>query len=374
MNGEAKKTPKFDLLMAAAAFARESGVALNDPTLITQFLAAAGGTLTAALQSHTLVHGKRVENLFEAMVVSLGGYSLLKVEDLGRVHAPRHLRAPDFRVVLKDGRQWLVEVKNVRCKDPKRQRTKLSAAYMRTLDDYAALVGAPLYLAIYWSLWKIWTLVPPARFRMPGGGVHISMEGAMMANALGCLGDVSLNTVAPLRLMFAGTQEEPLMLDGEGLPENRVPVAKIFSRNVELIDPKDRQLAMVLMQYGEWPISGPNPVPNDPAGAVEFIAEPVEPSDEGYDGIGTASRIFSRYFSSQTIAGDQVIQLHGAPVPQWFAPIASWDFKGSRLPLWVFRMQPKVDEPASSDSVLDPPQPTSAGTPGRIIQESPSRK
>jgi hypothetical protein len=192
------------------------------------------------------------------------------------------------------------------------------------------------------------------------------MEEAMMANALGCLGDVSLNTVAPLRLVFAGTPGDPLTLDADGLPQSSVSVAKIFSRNVELDDPKDRQLAMVLMQYGEWPIDGPNPVPSDPAGAVEFVAEPVEPSDEGFDGIGMASRIFSRYFASQTIAGEQVIQLHGAPVPEWFAPIASWDFKRSRLPLWVFRMQPPVDESASSDSVLAPSQPTSAGAPGGI--------
>lgn len=374
MSGSEQASQQFGILGVAADFAREQGIALNDPDLIPRFLTSAGDSLSVALQSQILVHGKRVENLFEMMVVSLGGYAMLKVEDLGRVHAGQQLRAPDFRIVLKDKAQLLVEVKNVRCKDPRQQRTKLSAAYMRSLDDYAALVGVPLYLAIYWSLWKIWTLVTPGQFRTPGGGVHISMEAAMMANELGRLGDVSLNTVAPLRLVFAGTREEPLALNDDGFPATQVSVARMFSRDIELTDPKDRQLAMVLMEFGEWPISGPNPVADDPAGAVEFIAEPVEPSDKGFDGIGMASRIFSRYFSSRTIAGEQVIQLHGAPVPEWFAPLASWDFKGSRLPLWIFRFQRAHSSDESSNGVLEPSQAASASGLGPIEEGSPEQK
>ena len=58
-----------------------------------------------------------------------------------------------------------------------------------------------------------------------------------------------------------------------------------------------------------------------------------EPSDQGWDGIGSASRIFSRFYAAQTIKGDQVIQLHGEAAPEWFAPLSDWDFKNSKLPL-----------------------------------------
>lgn len=373
MSGSEHASQQFGILGVAADFARETGIALNDPELIPRFLTAAGDSLAAALRSQTLVHGKRVENLFEMMVVSLGGYAMLKAEDLGRLHAGQQLRAPDFRIVLNDGAQWLIEVKNVRCKTPLKQRTKLSAAYMQSLEAYAETVGTPLYLAFYWSLWKMWTLVSADRFRTASGGLHISMEEAVMANELCRLGDVSLNTVAPLRLIFAGTPADPLALNGDGFPASRVAVAKMFSRDTELLDPKDRQLAMVLMEFGEWPIRGPHPIAGDPAGAVEFIAEPVESSDEGFDGIGMASRIFSRYFSSRTIAGEQVIQLHGAPVPELFAPIASWDFKRSRLPLWVFRFPPADGGDESSDRVLDPSQAPSACGSGPIKEESPEQ-
>lgn len=37
--------------------------------------------------------------------------------------------------------------------------------------------------------------------------------------------------------------------------------------------------------------------------------------------------------------GDQVMQLNGAPVPERFAPLAAWDFKRSKLSLWLFHQQ-----------------------------------
>jgi hypothetical protein len=71
-------------------------------------------------------------------------------------------------------------------------------------------------------------------------------------------------------------------------------------------------------------------------------------SDQGWDGFGWASRIFSRFYAEQTINGDQVIQLHGEAAPEWFAPLSDWDFKKSKLPLLLGRVQ--VSAPA--DGVL----------------------
>ncbi len=104
-----------------AVFARKNGIKLNDPTLVDRFMADAAPRLREALADPALIHGSRVERLFEATVLSLGQFKLLKTEDVGRVHAAETLRAPDFRIVLDDGGQWLVEVKNVRSTNPSRQ-------------------------------------------------------------------------------------------------------------------------------------------------------------------------------------------------------------------------------------------------------------
>ncbi|MCF3946951.1 hypothetical protein [Acidiphilium iwatense] len=347
---EGRKTKAFELLASVAAFAREKGIAMNDPSLVTQFIGDAEPRLKAALSDPPLIHGSRTERLFEATVLSLGKFRLLKTEDVGRVHAADTCRAPDFRVVLQDGEQWLIEVKNVRCKEPFKQETRMSAAYLASLQSYADTVGAPLKLAIFWSLWNIWTVVSPDRFRRPRGELRTTMQEAVVANELGRLGEVTIMTRPPLRLVLGAAADMPRSLSPEGMAQFIIGSAKLFSGEIELTDVKDRKLAEVLLLYGEWPADGPFVVVNDGQFAgVEFIAKPEEPSDQGFDGIGSASRIFSRFYAAQTIEGDQVIQLHGEAAPEWFAPLTNWDFKNSKLPLWLFHLQPPAADPARKD-------------------------
>lgn len=347
------RTKAFDLLASVAAFAREHAIALNDPSLVERFVADATPKLEEALADPALIHGSRTERLFEATVLSLGHFRLLTAEDVGRVHAADTCRAPDFRVVLDDGEQWLVEVKNVRGRGPFKQKTQMSAAYLASLQTYAEMVGAPLKLAIFWSLWNIWTVISPDRFRRPNGGLRVTMKDAVMANESGRLGEVIIMTKAPLRLVLGASTDMPRSLSAEGLANFIIGSAKLYSGDVELTDPRDRKLAEVLLLYGEWSIEGPLAIiVGGEFEGVEFVATPEEPSDQGWEGMGWASRIFSRYYAAQTIDGDQVIQLHGEAVPEWFAPLSDWDFKNSKLPLLLGRVQ-APDDQARSDP--DPP-------------------
>jgi hypothetical protein len=339
------KTKAFDLLASVAAFAREHAIALNDPSLVERFIADAAPKLKEALADPALIHGSRTERLFEATVLSLGHFRLLKTEDVGRVHAADTCRAPDFRVVLDDGEQWLVEVKNVRSKEPFKQKTQMSAAYLASLQTYADMVGAPLKLAIFWSLWNIWTVISPDRFRRPNGGLRVKMKDAVLANESEKLGEVIIMTKPPLRLVLGAATDMPRSLSAEGLANFIIGSAKLYSGDVELTDPRDRKLAEVLLFYGEWSTEGPLAITDGGEFAgVQFVATPEEPSDQGWDGIGWASRIFSRYYATQTIDGDQVIQLHGEAAPDWFAPLSDWDFKNSKLPLLLGRVQVPDDQ------------------------------
>lgn len=185
---ERPKTKAFALLASVAVFAREHAIALNDPSLVERCVADATPKLVEALADPALIHGSRTERLFEATVLSLGHFRLLKTEDVGRVHAADTCPAPDFRVVLDDGEQWLVEVKNVRGREPFKQKTQMSAAYLASLQTLADMVVAPLKLAIFWSLWNIWTVISPDRFRRPNGGLSVTTKDAVMANESGKLG------------------------------------------------------------------------------------------------------------------------------------------------------------------------------------------
>ncbi|MEK8122674.1 hypothetical protein WOB59_06225 [Methylocystis sp. IM4] len=233
-------------------------------------------------------------------------------------------------------------------KEPFKQETRMSAAYLASLQAYADMVGTPLKLAIFWSRWNIWTVISPDRFRTRNGGLRVTMKDALLANESERLGEVIIMTKPPLRLVLGAATDMPRSLSPEGLANFIIGSAKLFSGDVELIDPRDRKLAEVLLFYGEWSTEGPLAVTDGGEFAgVEFVATPEEPSDQGWDGIGWASRIFSRYYAAQTIDGDQVIQLHGNAAPEWFAPLSDWDFKNSKLPLLLGRIQTPDDKTRS---------------------------
>jgi len=134
----------------------------------------------------------------------------------------------------------------------------------------------------------------------------------------------------------------------------------LFSDAVELVDPKDQKLAWILMNYGDWEVEGPHAIETGGVlRGLEIRARPKEPSNEGFDFIGVASRIFSTYFASETIEGNQIIQLQGTAVPGWFSPLSQWDYKRSKLPLWLLRQSP-ARVPTSGREV---PNGAESGTP-----------
>lgn len=334
-----RRAKPFDLLALLAAFARARGIALDDPALIATFTDDASGQLKRALNDPALLYGTRAERLFEALLLTLGKFRLFKVEDNGRVHAATKLRAPDFRVVLENGEQRLIEVKNVYCEEPLEQEIRLTPAYYRSVQDYADTVGIPLRLAIYWARWNIWTMVAPGPFTCPDGSVVIAFMDAMVVNELARLGDVSIATRPPLRIVRDVAQQPFTHQSLDDLPF--VGPARLFSGDTELTHPRDRKLAEILCLYGQWPAVGPQPVLSgtDLIG-VQYAFEPGEPSDQDAETVGTASRIFSQFYVMETIEGDRIVQLLGQPQPDWFAPLNDWPFKESSLPLWLFSLQP----------------------------------
>ena len=331
----------FDLLALLAAFARDKGIALDHPELVEIFTADAGRKLERALTDTTLLHGSRTERLFEATVLSLGKFRLLKAEDNGRIHGSGLLRAPDFRVILDDGEQWLVEVKNVHRKDPFKQTTTMSAAYLCSLQAYADAMNVPLRLAIYWSRWSIWTVIAPEHFRQADGSLRIGMQEAVIANEFSRLGEVSIMTRPPLRIVLGAAKDRPHGVGDDDVANFIIGSVRVFSGERELVNSRDRKLAEVLIHYGEWSIEGPFALKDEQGFAgVQYVVEPEEPTGQDFDGIGWASRIFSRFYADQTIEGDRIVQLLGETAPEWFAPLTDWDFENSKLSLMLGRFEP----------------------------------
>jgi hypothetical protein len=149
-------TKPFDLINLYARFSRERKISVTAPQTAQEFLSDVRGQLDKALTDNALIQGHRTAAMFEAMVVALGSYKLLKAEDTGRINPAGEYRVPDYRIVLEDDEQWLVEVKNVYEEDPLQQlRQIMSPSYLLSLDRYARATRATLKVAVYWARWGI---------------------------------------------------------------------------------------------------------------------------------------------------------------------------------------------------------------------------
>ena len=177
---------RFELINVFAAFGPEEKVSLREPAATNGFVARTRASVESSLKNEAFLHGLRTQSMFEALVVSLGAVEILKQEDSGEIYAsddPEHmLEVPDFRLVLEEGSQILVEVKNFyQDKDPT-QSFALGANYLEGLIRYSKLMACNLLLAIYWTKWNIWTLVPPEVLRSEGQRRKLDMLDAINAN------------------------------------------------------------------------------------------------------------------------------------------------------------------------------------------------
>ena len=250
---------RFDLIAELAKFSAEHNISLRDPNTISVFTESVKESLNQALSIPTLLHGQRTQAMFEAMVVSLGEYSLFKTEDEGRVYPRTGYRVPDFRVVLRDGTQLLIEVKNYYGNDPICQIHRfMKREYRENMEKYATTTGAQLKLAVFWARWGLWTLVSPEAFVDVNGDTTLEMKKGMLANELSNLGDRVVGTQHPLRLQFTADPSKSSRIRADGKVEFTIEDVKYYCDKNEIYNPVERQIALTLMQFGEWEEDGPN--------------------------------------------------------------------------------------------------------------------
>ena len=335
----------FDLLGMFGKFGLERRVSLRDPETIAAFIDKAGKDVEGALEDSALLHGQRTEAMFETLLLSLGKFKLLKGEDAGRLFPSAQYTAPDFRVVLEGGEHWLIEVKNVYERRPFRQVRRLfSERGLRRLSAYAKVTGAELKIAVFWARWSIWTLVSPERLAGPDGGLTLDMSTAIRVNELSRLGDRALGTRAPLRVRFTMDQERTSPVRADGTVICTIGEARMFCRDRELTEPNDQEIAWMLMRYGEWKEAGPEAVlDGDNLLAIEYRWKPRESSDQGFDMVGSLSRMFARYYAEQTLDHGEVVQLRAPLRSEWLERLVNRKPGDNDLPLWQFIQEPNYD-------------------------------
>ena len=344
---------RFDLIAELAKFGAEHQISLLDPNTISAFTESVKESLNQALANPALLHGQRTQAMFEAMVVSMGEFSLFKTEDEGRVYPTTGYRVPDFRVVLRDGTQWLIEVKNFYDNNPFRQTYRfMKREYRENMEKYAATTGAQLKLAVFWARCGLWTLVSPEDFVDGNGDTTLEMKNGIVESELGNLGDRVVGTRPPLRLRLTANPAKTSRIGADGKVDFTIADVEYYCEKNKIVGTVEKQIAWILMQFGEWEEDDPKPLlEGNQFKGIEFQWAPRQRCNEGFEIVGYLSRIFTRYYAEQTLKGQDVVQLLAKPRPEWFELFVSPDYKQKELPLWIFHMIPK----GNSGRVTDTP-------------------
>lgn len=335
----------FDLLREVSRFGVRQGLSLNDPGMPAAFGLHVDDAMKLALSDPALLQGLRTEAMFENMVSSLGEVVMIKSEDTGPLQTVLPMQAPDFRIVLKDGSNWLVEVKNVYVKNAFRQRRRiLNRDYRRALTNYAQATGGTLKLAVFWARWSVWTLVDPEQLAPGDQELALDMMTAVKVNELAAIGDQSLGLRAPLVLRLTMDPARTSDIDDDGWVLVTIGQAQLFCDGKELLHPHDQQIAWTVMNYSDWETPDARAITKENRLlAIEFESNPPELSYQGFEMAGSLSRMFARYFAQQTISDGEIIDINAPVQAEWFGALRSSEGLG-RMPLWRFLMQPNYED------------------------------
>lgn len=340
----ARNIERFDVFELFAAMAEKHGYRLNDPLSQEDFIAKVRSSLEDSKNNDITIYGKRVEVLFAYVVGALGRAILLKQEDAGALyHTEDVVIPPDYRLVLEDGSNLLVEVKNFYSIDIT-ENFIVKADYYEKLNRYSMLCGLSLKFAIYFSAVNRWALVPIDAFRRNSNSYNIDFATAMAKSEMSQIGDCMIGTSPDLELLLLADEEEAneISRDGQALFTTRD--IKIYCAGNEVVEPLEKQIAFYLMRFGNWVEKETEAIVK--AGklmGMKFIYTPESKTEENFSLIASLSSMVTNMFKEHTIQDGKVVAVSSHLDPEKFRVFIPNDYKGKELPLWRFIIQPNQE-------------------------------
>lgn len=336
----------FERLESLDLFTRFQGDTLATYNAATKnsFLEQIGNELDRDFKAESTLHGVRVNILFQLMVANLGDVTLIKSEDSGDCfYLGDPIIVPDYRVVTQNGETLLVEVKNHFARNPMRP-FRVKRTYLEKLQRYAATLGTPLRFAIYWPGWNFWSLNDPTHFKAAGNYLELPLEQAFAQNEMAKLGDYSIGTVPPLQLRLKASPNRPRTISEKGQVNITIGGYELLTGGQLIEDKAEKSIAMYLMMFGKWQSEAVVEFDNQHLpSAILHTAQPEEiRKEQGFDVVGELSAMFSSYYNFYTLQNGNV-HLWLMDEPSQVSPVIPAGYKGKRLKLWRFHLQPNFE-------------------------------
>ncbi|MGP8437840.1 hypothetical protein ACT2FY_39115 [Paraburkholderia fungorum] len=356
----ARNPGKFEPLNLYTAIGREAGYQLGSEAHYQHFIKAVKKSLKDGQANLNLLHGKRVEALFAHVAGALGQCLIVKAEDAGDIFvADAEVRIPDYRLVLRDRSQLLVEVKN--CHGDGIERPfSLKRDYVDKLDRYADMNGMPLKFAVFFSSWRVWCLLSRQSFQKKENDLVITFPIAMARNEMSSIGDVVIATLPDLKIELLADPAEANAVDKFGRAQFIIRSTKVYCAGREIVDRTEQAIVFKLMRSGKWPDTSRAIVENGRLVGVVITARPETLHDgQDFEGIGNLSSLVTSAYGEMTVKDKRPIALDVAADPTAFALYIPEDYESETLPLWRFVVLPNHDFPVISDDTMHLPHPMS---------------
>ncbi|WP_250438778.1 hypothetical protein [Caballeronia sp. AZ1_KS37] len=342
----ARNPGKFEPLNLFTAVGREMGYRLDSEAHQKQFLDGFAKSLKASQANPNMLYGKRIEAMFAHVAGALGQCLIVKTEDAGDMFAADgDMKIPDYRLVLRDRSQMLVEVKNHHG-DGLERPFSLKRDYVDQLERYADINATPLKFAVFFSAWRCWCLMSRQSFQERGDSLVVTFPNAVARDEMGSIGDVVIATLPELRIELRADPAEADAINDRGQAQFIIRSAKMFCCDKEIVDPTEQRIAFRLMRSGTWSDTSDAIVEDGKLLGVVITARPVTThGEQHFEVIGRLSSLVASAYAEMTVEGQLPIALDVAADPAAFALYISEDYKSDTLPLWRFVMQPNPDFP-----------------------------
>jgi hypothetical protein len=349
MKRQNRQFEKFDTFELFSAFTSKYSINIQDETSLNTFLKEIKKSLERSQKTDITIHGKRIEMLFAYVVGALGSAKLVKQEDAGNLFtAITDIEMPDYRIILNNDEQILVEVKNFNSNDP-HKKFIIKKEYYNKLKKYSDIIGIPIYISVYFRLFNYWVLLPIEAFNDENDKYTIDFINAIARSEMSKIGDCMLATTPDIEIRILTDEENAHQLPNDKSKRIKFLPKKteIYCNQKKLNTELENQLAIYFMRYSSWEEKLHELiVENNKVYGVRFVYSGEKHDGQLFAHLGTRSSMISEFFKTLTIKDDNVIATESFLNPSEFSIQIpdDYDEKFNDLPLWRFISLPNYEK------------------------------
>jgi hypothetical protein len=240
--------------------------------------------------------------------------------------------------------------------NPVKHDFTISQGNLEALRAFARLYGVELYVAVYWVMMNMWTLVPADAFQ-PGSGkrMRLPLDRAARANNMRLRGDIMVGTEFPLSWVLTVDEARAARKGNEFL----LTITGDFfeSNGRRILDPVEQKIAWYLAYYGDWDTEGPGQdaqFDGDKLVRIETALYPNGPraqlDEQGFAFIGFLSSMYSKFYRDAVTDDEgKVKRLRLETAPGFLGRLIPEPYHGKALKLWRMELAPSWPNKADGE-------------------------